>query len=127
MEEISKTTQLNELSGNAREAALRDIRSRSHWYRAGNVDELIREEAETVADRLLDVVNAAEPLARPKREILLMSFSEILKRKFIGGELSDKEAREELLKAARPQLGESGIQALDKTLRDACCAPAEAD
>jgi hypothetical protein len=124
VEDVSKITKLSELSDGARQLALQSIRSGSGWYRANNVDELSREEAESVARRLLDIVNAAEPLSQPKRERLMTSFTEILKRKFIGCELSDKETHDELLKAARLYLGEIGIQVLDKTVRDACCASA---
>jgi len=54
----------------------------------------------------------------------LHRLSEILKRKFIGGELSDKQAYEQMLKAARPHLGPTGIQVLDKTIQEKCCARA---
>ena len=125
LEAASRTTKLTELSGDARETALREIRSHTRWYRAADVDQLSREEAETVAARLLDIVNAAEPLPQAKREMLMTSFSEIFKRKFIGGELSDKQAYEELLETARPHLGATGFQVLDKTIREKCCAPAQ--
>lgn len=88
------------------------------------MDKLRGEEAETVPRRLLDMVNAAEPLSQEQRENLTRNFTEILKRKFIGGELSDEQTREELLKAARPHLGPTGIQVLDKTIRERCCASA---
>ena len=119
---VSKTTKLNELSGAERESALKDIQSGPRWYRARDVDELSREEAESVTRRLLDSIDAAEPLPKDKRDLLWTSFTNTLKRRFIQGGMSDKEVSEELFKAARQQVGPKGIEALEKTIREACCA-----
>jgi hypothetical protein len=119
---VSKTTKLNELSGADRESALKDIQSGPRWYRARDVDELSREEAESVTRRLLDSINAAEPLPKDKRDLLWASFTNTLKRRFIKGGMSDKEVSDELSKAARQHVGPKGIEALEKTIREACCA-----
>ena len=118
---VSKSTKLNELSGAARETALKDIQSGPRWYRAQDVDELSREEAESVTRRLLDSIDAAEPLPKDKRDALWASFTDTLKRRFIQGRMSDKEVSDELFKAARPLVGPKGIEALEKTIREACC------
>lgn len=119
---VSKTAKLNELSGAERESALKEIQSGPRWYRARDVDELSREEAESVTRRLLDCIDAAEPLSKDKRNLLWTSFTDTLKRRFIQGGMSDKEVSEKLLRAARQQVGPKGIQALEKTIREACCA-----
>src|ERR1700730_6361175 len=54
---VSKTTKLTELSGAERERTLKDIQSGPKWYRARDVDELSREEAESVSRRLLDAID----------------------------------------------------------------------
>ena len=51
---------------------------------------------------------------------LLHRLSEILKGKFIGGELSDKQAYEQMIKAVRPHLGLTGIQVLGKAIQGRC-------
>lgn len=119
---ISKTTKLSELSGADRESALKDIQSGPRWYRARDVDELSREEAESVTHRLLDSINAAEPLPKDKRGFLWTNFTNTLKRRFIRGGMSDKEVSDELFKAAHQHVGPKGIEALEKAIREACCA-----
>lgn len=116
----SKATKLNELSGAERENALKDIQSGPRWYRVRDVDELSREEAESVTRRLLDRIDAAEPLPKDKRELLRTSFTDTLKRRFIEGRMSDKEVSEKLFRAAHQHVGPKGIEALEKTIREAC-------
>ena len=122
-EDVGKITTLEELSGATRHSALQSVRSGSGWYRADTVDELSREEAESVARRLIESVNAAEPLSDPQRKHLMRSFTDTLKRHFIHGELSNQEVYDELLNAARKQLDAKGVETLDKTIRKAVCAP----
>jgi len=110
----AKTTELEELSGVAREGALKDIAAGPRWYRAGDVDLLSSEEAENVTGRLLERIEAVEPLSKPARDLLTASFSDTLKRRFIQDRMSDKETSDELLKAARQHVGAKGIEALEK-------------
>lgn len=119
---VSKTTKLDERSGAERESALKDIQLGPRWYRARDVDELSREEAEDVTRRLLDSIDAAEPLPKEKRDLLWTSFTDTLKRRFIQGRMSDKEVSEKLFRAARRHVGPKGIDALEKMIREACCA-----
>jgi hypothetical protein len=119
---VSETTKLNELSSSAREIALKEIPPGPRWYRARDVDELSREEAESVTRRLLDSMNAAEPLPKEKRDLLWTSFTDTLKRRFIHGGMSDREVSKELFDAARQHVGPKGIEALEKTILEACCA-----
>lgn len=119
---VSKNTKLNELSDSERENALKDIQSGPRWYRARDVDELSGEEAENVTRRLLDSIDAAEPLPKHDRDLLLASFTATLKRRFVEGKMSNKEVSDELFKAARQHTGPKGIAALEKTIREACCA-----
>ncbi len=121
VEAVSKTTKLNELSGAERESAIKEIQSGPRWYRARDVDELSREEAESVTQRLLDNIDAAEPLPKDKRDLLSANFTKTLKRRFIQGRMSDKEVSDELFRAARRHVGPKGIEALEKTIREACC------
>ena len=123
---VSKTAKLEELSGSPRDAVVRDIQSGSGWYRAANVDELSREEAEIVAHRLIDSINAAEPLPKEKSDLLWASFTDTLQRRFIQGDMSNKEVADELFKAALQQVGPKGLEAVEKPIREACCAIPEA-
>lgn len=120
---VSKITKLNELSGAECENALKDIQSGPRWYRARDIDELSREEAESVTRRLLDSIDAVEALPKEKRDLLWASFTKTLKRRFIQGGMSDREVSDELFKAARQHVGPKGIEALEKTIREACCVP----
>ena len=75
-----------------------------------------------MTQRLLDSIDAAEPLPKDKRDLLRASFTNTLKRRFIQGGMSDKEVSDELFKAARQQVGPKGIEALEKTIREGRCA-----
>jgi hypothetical protein len=59
-----------ELSGNARDLALKDFLSGVSWYRTAALDELSGQEADTVASRWVDKITAIIPLPENVRESL---------------------------------------------------------
>lgn len=107
---------VKELSGAAREAALRDFRSGAKWYRPHEVDQLSSEEAATAATRLADRVSAKVQLTPKNHEALRAGLAEAFKRKFIKGEFSDEELHAELLKIGRDQLDAKGMAALQEAV-----------
>jgi hypothetical protein len=72
-----------ELSGDAREAALKDFLSSVAWYRATALDELSGQEADIVATRWVDKITAIIPLPKSARESLHCQLSDRMRRRFV--------------------------------------------
>jgi hypothetical protein len=72
-----------ELSGDARDLALKDFLSGVSWYRATALDELSGQEADIVASRWVDKITAIIPLPKSARESLHCQLSERMRRRFV--------------------------------------------
>lgn len=72
-----------ELSGDARDLALKDFLSGVAWYRATALDELSGQEADIVATRWVDKITAVIPLPKSTRESLHCQLSERMRRRFV--------------------------------------------
>lgn len=73
----------NELSGDARDAALKNFLSGVAWYRAAALDELSGQEADIVASRWVDKITAIIPLPKSARESLHCQLSDRMRRRFV--------------------------------------------
>lgn len=73
-----------ELSADTREAAFSDFRSGVAWYRAAAVDELSRQEADTVAARWVDKMSAVVPMPKKFKEALRASLSDQMHCRFVN-------------------------------------------
>ena len=72
-----------ELSGDARDLALKDFLSGVAWYRTAALDELSGQEADIVASRWVDKITAIIPLPKSARESLHCQLSERMRRRFV--------------------------------------------
>lgn len=73
----------SELSGDGRDAALKDFLSGVAWYRTAALDELSGQEADIVATRWVDKITAIIPLPKSARESLHCQLSDRMRRRFV--------------------------------------------
>lgn len=71
------------LSGEQRDAALRDFLSGTGWHRTNALDELSAEEAKIVATRWVGKITAIIPLPEKARDALHCQFAERMRRRFV--------------------------------------------
>lgn len=74
----------NELSADARDAALKDFLSGTGWYPTAALDELSGQEADIVATRWVGKISAIIPLPQKMREALRCKLSEEMRCRFVG-------------------------------------------
>lgn len=74
----------SELSGDARDVALKDFLSGVAWYRTAALDELSGQEADIVAGRWVGKITGIIPLPKSVRETLHCQLSERMRRRFVG-------------------------------------------
>lgn len=75
----------SELSSDARDAAFSDFRSGVAWYRAAAIDELSGQEADAVAARWVDKMNAVVPMPKQFKEALRAKLSDEMRCRFVNG------------------------------------------
>ena len=73
----------SELTGDARDVALKDFSSGVAWYRTAALDELSGQEADIVASRWVDKISAVVPMAQKAREALHCQLSDRMRRRFV--------------------------------------------
>ena len=78
------STAPTELSGDSREAALKNFLSGIAWYRATAMDELSTQEAEIVATRWVKKITAIIPLPQGAQDALHCQLAERMRRRFVG-------------------------------------------
>jgi hypothetical protein len=76
---------INEVRGEARNQALKELQSGHGWYRGVEVDRLSEEEAEIIAARLVRRVEAKTTLRKTNAERLRRALAEALTKCFMGG------------------------------------------
>ena len=97
-----------ELTGDAKEQAVKNFQSGSDWYRGTDVDRLSEEEAGVIANRWIGKFREKIVLTDETAKVLQETFTGQLKRQ-LTGKISREEAREEMLKIARQQLEEKDV------------------
>ena len=100
-----------ELTGDAKEQAVKDFQSGSDWYRGTDVDRLSEEEAGVIANRWIGKFREKIVLTDETAKVLQEAFTGQLKRQ-LTSKISREEAREEMLKIARQQLEEKDVAVL---------------
>jgi hypothetical protein len=108
-----------ELTGAAREGALREFSSGADWYRGDAVDRLSTEEAGIIAARLVRRVMAKAPLSEETIETLLSAFAEVCRHQLIDHPLTSARLRRklmanEILKVGRQHLHGVAFKALQE-------------
>jgi hypothetical protein len=108
-----------ELTGAAREGALREFSSGVDWYRGDTVDRLSTEEAGIIAARLVRRVMAKVPLSDDTTKTLLAAFVEVCRRQLIDRPLTSAQLRRklianEILQAGRQHLHGAAFKALQE-------------
>jgi hypothetical protein len=73
-----------ELSGQSRESAFTDFRSGVAWYRAAAIDELSAQEADAIAVRWVDKMNAVMPMPRKFKEAMRARLSDEMRCRFVN-------------------------------------------
>jgi hypothetical protein len=110
------------LEGEARDTQIESFKSGKDWYRGVEVDSLSRQEAATIAARLVHRVQAKVSLAREKAKVLEVSLAKAFERRFIGGSdnpdptCKREQLVEELSIVARENLDEDGIRAFQEAV-----------
>jgi hypothetical protein len=74
-----------ELSSEARARAFSDFRSGVAWYRAAAIDELSGQEADAVAARWVDKMNAVVPMPKKFKDALRARLSDEMRCRFVSG------------------------------------------
>ena len=72
-----------ELSADARDAALNDFSSGVAWYRTSAIDELSGQEADAVAARWVDKMNAVVPMPKKFKDALRARLSDEMRCRFV--------------------------------------------
>lgn len=103
-----------EVTGAARERALKDFHSAKRWHRGAGVDELSRTEAGIIAARLVRRVKEKTPLPDDKANSLRVAFTQVFEKCFSKGDVS--EPRDELLRIGREQLDSDATAALQAAI-----------
>jgi hypothetical protein len=112
----------SELEGGARDSQIESLRSGKNWYRGAEVDSLSKQEAATIAARLVHRVQAKVSLAQENAKALEVSVANAFERRFIGtsNTLDPTCKRERLLEElstiARENLDENGIVAFQEAV-----------
>src|SRR6266404_1511966 len=106
-----------ELTGDKRDAALREFASRASWYRSSGVDRLSEEEAGIIGARVVRRVRAKSTLSEEQAAGLGKAVSAIFKRCILDpSKLAECLREEEFLNAGRKYLNETGMAALKQAL-----------
>jgi hypothetical protein len=110
-----------ELTGAARESALRRFSSGADWYHGNAVDRLSAEEAGIIAARLVRRVTAKVPLSDGTIETLLAAFAKVCRHQLIDRPLTSARLRRklianEILKAGRQHLHGAAFEALQEAV-----------
>jgi hypothetical protein len=107
-----------ELTGDARQRALKDFQSGSDWYRGADVDRLSEEEAGIMAGRLIRKIRSMVTLDDQNCQAMQARFAEILARR-LTGDLPDRaSAQKEILKICRQHLNDQEVSRLQDALKD---------
>ena len=106
---------VTELVGEARDIELKSFALGDAWYHGADVDNLSKQEARTIATRLVRRVQAKVALSEEKAKALEAGWADVVTRCFIGSPdnstgTGDKELNEQLLKVARENLDQSEIE-----------------
>ena len=115
-----------ELDGEARETEVKNFVSGNDWYRGAEVDNLSKQEARTIAARLVRRVQAKVVLPQEKAKALETGLANVLARWFVGGpdnSVGTREKRqlgEQLLKVAHENLDEKEIVAFQEAIARGC-------
>jgi len=112
-----KQISVNELTGSARQHALKDFRSGSDWYRSEAVDRLSEAEAGIIAARLVRRVQAKTTLTGDKAEGLQRSIADALIKRFTDDKTKQDQnallkSKDGLQQAAGPFLDKDQIPIL---------------
>jgi hypothetical protein len=110
-----------ELNGETRDIELKSFVSGDAWYRGADVDRLSKQEARTIAARLVRRVQTKVALSEEKAKALEAGWADVVARCFIGSRdnsngTREKELSEQLLKVARENLDQSEIGAFQEAI-----------
>ena len=113
-----KEDRATELQGDSRDKAVQDFLLGKGWYHGVDVDHLSEEEADIIAARLVNWVQAKSSLAKEKAEGLQRAFAETLRKDLTGeyARLNQKPRR--LGDIARDYLNEEQIKILKQAIKD---------
>jgi hypothetical protein len=100
-----------EVTGDAKQQAVKDFQSENDWYRGADVDRLSEEEAGVIANRWIGRFREKIVLTDEKAKTLREAFTTQLKRQ-LTGQTTREETREEMLKIARQHLDEKDVAVL---------------
>lgn len=127
LKEICDEKQLavKELTGGARNQALKDFQSGNGWYRGADVDRLSAEEAGVLGARWVSRVREKITLSDDKAELLRRGFTEAIKRK-LTGKTTRSQAQAEMLSVCRENLEPNDVAVLLEAFKNELRAPSEA-
>jgi hypothetical protein len=113
-----KEDRATELQGDSRDKAVQDFLLGKGWYHGVDVDRLSEEEADIIAARLVNWLQAKSSLAKEKAEGLQRAFAETLRKDLTGeyARLNQKPRR--LGDIARDYLNEEQIKILKQAIKD---------
>lgn len=113
------------LSGKEHKKLLKEFQEKKIWYRGEEVNKLSLEEADIIAERFVNRINAKTPLSQEKMQSLKTEFANVFKIRFTqnySSEINSNESKEvkslmekvenELLKVGKKYLNEKEMAAL---------------
>jgi len=83
------------ISGKEGKKTKTEFENKQNWYRGTNVDKLSVEEAEIIADRLINRVNAKTPLSKEKSDSLRTGFIQVFTNRFTKNYSSEINSNEQ--------------------------------
>jgi hypothetical protein len=105
-----------ELSGAARDKALKDFLSHEGWHRGGDVDRLSEEEAGIMAARLVRRIQAKVSISDEIAKTLQGEFTELFKRRLTGQDVNDSTSEERVRGILSSHLSAKDVTLLEDTL-----------
>jgi hypothetical protein len=116
-----KSATATELNTESREQQLKSFLSGAGWYRGAEVDNLSKQEAGIIADRLVGRIRAKVAMPDDQAKALATGLADVYKRRFTGGadnskQTSEQQKKDELLKVAREHLDEKGVAAFQEAI-----------
>jgi hypothetical protein len=107
-----------ELDGEARDTELKRFVSSDVWYHGTDVDNLSKQEARTIADRLVRRVQAKVALSQEQAKTLETGLAQAFMKAYNDGFVGQADKlpalAQELLKVARTNLDEKGVAAFEE-------------
>ncbi len=110
-----------ELTGQAKQQALKEFGQKVGWYRGADVDRLSEEEAGVIAARLVHRIREKITVTDEKAKAIEEGFNGVLRQK-LTGHSTKEDAQEAMIKICRQHVSEKDVATLQEAFAAGVCA-----